>query len=210
MGRHLQRMCFFTSPKEALVDFSSLVKNLGNYSWNLPLIMVLVGTGALFTILLFFIQARTIGHAFRIIRGDYDDPNDEGDITHFQALCAALSATIGVGNIAGVATALSWGGPGAIFWMWVTAFVGMATKYATCLLSQKYRHINPDGSVSGGPMYFIEKGLGPRFTWLAVLFAFCATIASFGGGNMVQSNSMADAFVNYFGTPRLEAQNPSG
>ncbi|RME85588.1 MAG: amino acid carrier protein [Planctomycetota bacterium] len=185
-----------------------ILGKLGNYSWNLPLIFLLVGTGALFTFILWFIQARRFGHALRIIRGDYDNPEDEGDITHFQALCAALSATIGVGNIAGVATAIHMGGPGAVFWMWVTAFVGMATKYATCLLSQKYRYVHEDGTVSGGPMYYIEKGLGPRFKWLAILFAFCAAVASFGGGNMVQSNSMTDAFINYFGTPRLTLGKP--
>ena len=180
---------------EYITDFLGKVSsNL----WGIPLIVLLVGTGLFLTVKLFGLQIRKMGHGFAIIAGRYDDPNDEGDISHFQALCAALSATVGVGNIAGVATAIHAGGPGAVFWMWVSAFFGMMTKYSECLLSSKYRVIHEDGTVSGGPMYYIEKGLGPRFKWLAVAFAFCGMLGTFGGGNMVQSNSMTIAVIDGF------------
>ena len=107
-----------------------------------------------------FIQLKRLGHGFAVTSGKYDDPNEPGDVPHFQALTTALSATVGIGNIAGVATALHYGGPGALFWMWVTAVFGMALKYAECTLSMKYRQILPDGTASGGPMYYIEHGLG--------------------------------------------------
>jgi Na+/alanine symporter len=117
-----------------------------------------------------FIQLRRLGHGFAVTSGRYDDPNEPGDVSHFQALSTALSATVGIGNIAGVAIALHWGGPGALFWMWVTAFLGMATKYAEVTLAQHYRVVEGvdrdpakwEGTVSGGPMYYIERGLGPR------------------------------------------------
>ena len=118
---------------------------------------------------------------------------EEGDITHFQALCSALSATIGTGNIAGVATAIALGGPGAVFWMWVTAFVGMATKFSSCSLAIRYRVIHEDGSASGGPMYFLEQGLNLK--WLGKLFAFFTAVAAFGAGCTVQSNSVADGLM---------------
>ena len=157
---------------------------------------------------MFFPQFRRIGHAIAVARGKYDNPDDPGEITHFQALCAALSATVGVGNIAGVAIALHAGGPGAIFWMWVAALFGMVTKYAECTLAQKYRVIHSDGSISGGPMYYIEKGMGSRFKWLAIVFASCGLIATFGGGNMVQSNSMAIAFTDQFATQKFYNDTP--
>jgi AGCS family alanine or glycine:cation symporter len=121
----------------------------------------------------------------------------EGDITNYQALTTALAATIGTGNIAGVATAIAAGGPGAVFWMWVTGLVGMATKYAEAVLAVKYREKDKRGEMAGGPMYYIEKGLGLK--WLAVLFAFFGAIAAFGIGNMVQANSVADAIYTTFG-----------
>jgi AGCS family alanine or glycine:cation symporter len=186
---------------------NAFLSELAGYIWGLPFIFLLVGAGIYFTVKLFFVQFRKIGHALAIITGRYDNPEDTGDITHFQALSTALSATIGVGNIAGVATAINAGGPGALFWMWVTALFGMATKYATCLLSLKYRKIHKDGSVSGGPMYYIERGLGPRFRWLAVLFAFSTAVSALGIGNMVQANSMSIAFVDQFG-PALSRTVP--
>ncbi len=179
-------------------SLTDVLGQIAGYIWGVPLVVALVGVGVFFTFRLFFFQTRKIGHSFAIIRGKYDDPNDKGDVTHFQALCAALSATVGVGNIAGVATAIHAGGPGILFWMWVAAFFGMMTKYAECLLSHKYRVVHDDGTVSGGPMYYIEKGLGKRYKWLAVTFAFCAIIGTFGGGNMVQSNSMAIALEDNF------------
>jgi len=187
---------------------TNFLGKVAGYIWSMPLVILLVGTGIYFSIRLIFPQLRRIGHSIAITRGKYDDPSDAGDITHFQALCAALSATVGVGNIAGVATALHAGGPGALFWMWVSAFFGMVTKYAECTLSQKYRVVHSDGTVSGGPMYYIEKGLGKNFKWLAVLFATCGLIATFGAGNMVQSNSLTIAFADQFATQKFYNETP--
>ncbi|MEZ4600918.1 MAG: sodium:alanine symporter family protein [Syntrophotaleaceae bacterium] len=179
----------------------SLLDSLSGLVWGPVTIFLLVGTGLLMTLLVGFVQLRRFGYAWQLISGRFDNPEDQGEITHFQALSAALSATIGTGNIAGVGTAVALGGPGAIFWMWVTAFFGMALKYAECLLSLHFRTIHEDGSVSAGPMYYLEKGLGQK--WLGVLFAFFAVIASFGIGNMVQANSVAEPVQVYFGVPKL-------
>ena len=179
-------------------SLTNVLGQISGYIWSMPLVIALMALGVFFTFRMFFFQTRKIWHSFAIIGGKYDDPDDKGDVTHFQALCAALSATVGVGNIAGVATAIHAAGPGILFWMWVAAFCGMMTKYAECLLSHKYRIIHEDGTVSGGPMYYIERGLGKRFKWLAVTFAFCAIIGTFGGGNMVQSNSISIAFEDNF------------
>ena len=185
-----------------------ILEKVSGYIWGMPLVILLVGTGVYFSVRLIFPQLRRLGHSIAITRGKYDNPSDEGDITHFQALCAALSATVGVGNIAGVAIAIHGGGPGALFWMWVAAFFGMVTKYAECTLAQKYRVVHSDGTVSGGPMYYIEKGLGRKFRWLALLFATCGLVATFGGGNMVQSNSMTIAFVDHFATQKFYEDTP--
>ncbi len=163
----------------------------------MPLTITLIGTGLFVTLSLGFIQIKRLKHSFQVVLGKYDNPDDEGDVTHFQALSAALSATIGIGNIAGVAIAIRLGGPGALFWMWVTALLGMALKYAECTLSHRYRVINEDGSASGGPMYYIEKGLGPKWKPLAVFFATCAVICSFCTGNMNQANTIAQTFASY-------------
>ena len=164
-------------------------------------IVLLVGTGIFLTFRLKLIQFTQFRHAIDIIRGKFDEPGDEGDVTHFQALSTALSATIGIGNIAGVATAIHWGGPGALFWIWVTGFFGMATKYAEITLAHKFRIINEDGSASGGPMYTILHGLGSKFKWMAVLFAIVLIIGSFNTPNMVQSNTVASAVERDFGIP---------
>ena len=192
----------------ALGEVSDFLGKIAGYVWSMPLVILLVGTGVYFSIRLVFPQFRRFGHAIAIARGKYDNPDDPGEITHFQALCAALSATVGVGNIAGVAIAIHAGGPGAIFWMWVAGLFGMVTKYAECTLSQKYRVIHSDGTVSGGPMYYIEKGMGSRYKWLAILFAGCGLIATFGGGNMVQSNSMTLAFTDQFATQKYYNDTP--
>ena len=134
------------------------------------LVLLLLGTGIFISIKLAFVQLRWFKHGIDVIRGKYDDPEHDGDIDHFQALTTALSATVGIGNIAGVATAIHYGGPGAIFWMWITAFFGMALKYAECTLAMYYREFDKEGFASGGPMYYIEKGLGSKFKWLAILF----------------------------------------
>jgi len=154
---------------------------------------LLVGTGVFLTFRLRFVQFRLFRHAWDCISGRWDDPNDKGEITHFQALSTALSATIGTGNIAGVATAIAAGGPGAVFWMWVTALVGMCTKFTCCLLAQKYRQIDENGVVAGGPMYYLAIGM--KLPWLGAAFAVFTVIASLGIGNMVQANSVALPFV---------------
>ena len=192
----------------ALDEVTRVLGKIAGYIWSMPLVILLVGSGVYFSIRLVFPQFRRIGHGIAVARGKYDNPDDPGDITHFQALCAALSATVGVGNIAGVAIALHAGGPGAIFWMWIAALFGMVTKYAECTLAQKYRVIHSDGTISGGPMYYIEKGMGSRFKWLAIVFASCGLIATFGGGNMVQSNSMAIAFTDQFATQKYYHDTP--
>ncbi len=185
---------------------------LSEYVWSWPtnwypqsvplLVVLLLGTGIYVTLRFRLIQVRFFSHAIDVIRGKFDRPEDAGDINHFQALSSALSATIGIGNIAGVATAIHYGGPGALFWMWLTAFFGMALKYSEGTLAIKYRKINPDGSASGGPMYYILYGLGRHWKWLAIAFAFFAVISSFGQGNMIQSFTVTDQFQSEFGIPR--------
>ena len=137
--------------------------------WGPVTIILLVGTGIFITLIAKAIQVRKFFYAWGLISGRYDNPEDDGEVTHFQALSAALSATIGTGNIAGVGTAIAMGGPGAVFWMWVTAIFGMSLKYAECLLSLNYRVIHPDGVVGAGPMYYLERGLKQK--WLGILFA---------------------------------------
>ncbi len=182
------------------MDINIIVKHIGDFAWGPIMIVFLVGTGVYLTIRMGLIQVRGFKHAWALISGKYDKKEDEGEVTHFQALCTALSATIGTGNIAGVATAIASGGPGAVFWMWVTAVVGMATKFTSCSLSLFFRRFNKDGSVSGGPMYYLEKGLNQK--WLGILFAFFALIASFGIGNMVQANSVAEPLLSSFKIPK--------
>jgi len=178
-----------------------ILAGIGGMVWGPVTIVLLVGTGIFITLLVRGIQFRKFSYAFKLISGKFDDPKDAGEITHFQALSAALSATIGTGNIAGVGTAVALGGPGAVFWMWVTALFGMGLKYGECLLSLKYRVIHEDGTVGAGPMYYLERGLGQK--WLGVLFAVFAVIASFGIGNMVQANSVAEPVLTYFHIPKL-------
>ena len=187
--------------------FEQIIDRLMNLVWNTPeemplMVVILLLFGVFITIRLSFIQLTKLGHGLKVVRGAYDDPDDEGDINHFQALTTALSATVGIGNIAGVALAIHIGGPGAIFWMWVTAFFGMAIKFSEVTLAQKYRVTNEDGSVSGGPMYYIERGLGPNWKWLAVLFSVSAAICAFLTGNAVQANSVADIMAADFDIPR--------
>ncbi len=159
-------------------------------SW--AMIGLLVGTGLFLSARLLFVQVRHLGHAIACVMGKYDHAEENGDISHFRALATALSATIGTGNIAGVATAIALGGPGAVFWMWITALVGMATKFTSCTLAVKYRKIHADGSASGGPMYFLSLGLKNKKLglFLGGAFALFGMVASFGIGNMVQANSV--------------------
>jgi len=186
----------------------SITEAAAGFIWGWPdvlpfLVGLLLVTGLFTTVALRFVQARYVKHSIDVIRGKYDDPEHDGDLSHFQALTTALSATVGIGNIAGVATALHYGGPGALFWMWVTAAFGMALKFHECTLSMKYRTILPDGSAAGGPMYYIEKGLGPKWKPLAVAFAACAVISSFGSGNAIQAFTMADQMRSDLGIPTV-------
>ncbi len=186
--------------------FEQVVNWLNNLVWSTPeqfplMVVVLLGFGIFITLRLGFVQIRRFTHGIKSVMGIYDNPDDTGDVNHFQALTTALSATVGIGNIAGVAIAIHYGGPGALFWMWVTAFFGMAIKYTECTLAVKYRIQNADGSVSGGPMYYIEKGLGSNWKWLAVFFAAMAVICSFLTGNAVQANTVADTMYSTFQIP---------
>ncbi len=171
---------------------------ISGWVWGAPLLILLVGTGVYLTVILRGVQLSSLGHALYLALIVRREPDDQpGDISHFQALMTALAATVGTGNIAGVATAIASGGPGALFWMWVTGVVGMATKYAEAVLAVRYRQREADGSMSGGPMYYLRDGLGQPA--LAALFAVFASIAAFGIGNMVQSNSVAQAARETFG-----------
>jgi AGCS family alanine or glycine:cation symporter len=167
------------------------------------IVALLIPVGVFFAFKFKFLHVTKLRHAFRVIGGKYDKDKDLGDINHFRALTTALSATVGTGNIVGVALAIQWGGPGAIFWMWIVAFFGMMLKFVESTLGLKYRKTNKDGSVSGGPMYYIEYGLkkklGKFAKILAVIFAIAAVVCSFGTGNMAQSNSISDALYTSYG-----------
>ena len=183
-----------------------IINFLNSLVWSTPSVMpvmvvLLLGTGVFMTIRLKLIQIRQFTHAWGVVRGVYDDPDDQGDINHFQALTSALSATVGIGNIAGVAIAIHYGGPGALFWMWITAALGMSLKFTECTLAMKYRDVHEDGSVSGGPMYYIEKGLGSNWKWLAIIVAAMTFICSFGTGNANQSFTVADQVRSTWGVP---------
>lgn len=179
-------------------ELNSFLANIDSYiggsTW---FVFALLGTGLFFSIYLKFPQIRYFNHALRIVRGKYDKDTDKGDATHFQALATALSGTVGTGNIAGVALAIHLGGPAALFWMIVTAFFGMTTKFVEVTLSHKYREIAPDGTVSGGPMYYMKNRLNMK--WLAAIFAFATIISSFGTGNMPQINSISSSVFSTFG-----------
>ncbi len=181
----------------------TVIDSISGIIWGWPTLMpimviILLGTGIFITFRLNWIQLFRTKHALQVIRGKYDNPEDDGDINHFQALSAALSATVGIGNIAGVATAIHYGGPGALFWMWITAIFGMSLKYAEATLAVEYRQINADGSASGGPMYYIEKGLGPKWKPLALAFGTFTVLASFGTGNSIQAFTVSDQFLSEF------------
>ena len=176
---------------------TSLLNSLSSFIWGPIMLAFLLGVGVYLTIGLKLMPWRKLGHGFKLLFSGQAE-KDKGDISPFQALMTALSATIGTGNIAGVATAIFLGGPGAIFWMWITALFGMATKYGEAVLAVKYREVDSRGKRQGGPMYYIKNGLGDNWKWLGFLFALFGTIAAFGIGNMVQSNSVADALQSNF------------
>ncbi len=180
--------------EETLLRF---FKGLSDVVWGPPMLVLLVGTGIFLTIRLRGLQFHGLLHSLYLALIKRKEENaTEGDISHFQALMTALAATVGTGNIAGVATAIAAGGPGALFWMWITGLFGMATKYAEAVLAVKYREVDKFGTMSGGPMYYLSKGLGAK--WLGVLFAIFASVSAFGIGNIVQSNSVAEAVRTAF------------
>lgn len=180
-----------------LDQLTILFHTLGGYVWGPVLLVLLVGTGLYLTVRLGALQIRLLPIALHMAFSKGKNPNLPGDISQFQSLMTALAATIGTGNIAGVATAVVLGGPGALFWMWVSAFFGMATKYAEGLLAVKYRIKEADGSMSGGPMYYISIGL--KMKWLGMAFAVFGMIAALGTGASVQSNSLAQSMQSSFG-----------
>lgn len=178
-----------------LNDFLSVIdSHIGGSQW---FVFLLLGTGIFFTIYLKFPQFRYLKPAFRIVRGKFDKAGDVGDTSHFQALATALSGTVGTGNIAGVALAIHLGGPAALFWMLVTAAVGMTTKFVEVTLSHKYREIAKDGSISGGPMYYMKNRLNMK--WLAAIFAVATILSSFGTGSLPQINSIANSLYETAG-----------
>ncbi|WP_025782154.1 alanine/glycine:cation symporter family protein [Candidatus Synechococcus spongiarum] len=176
---------------EALVK--SINDPINSFAWGWPTVALIAATGILLMVRLGFMPIRRLGYGFRLMLKPTDASDKDGDITPFQALMTSLSATVGTGNIAGVASAIFVGGPGAVFWMWVVAFFGIATKYAEAVLAVHHREVDPLGNHVGGPMYYIKNGLGPAWGWLGVAFALFGMLAAFGIGNGVQSFEVAKA-----------------
>lgn len=164
--------------KTALEALDRFIAEMSSIAWGLPLLIILIGGGLYLLFRIRFLPFRYLGHALEILRGKYDDKRDAGEITHFQALMTALSSTVGMGNIAGVAVAISIGGPGAMFWMWVSAVIGMSTKFFTATLAILYRGKDSEGKIQGGPMYFIIEGLGRKWMPLAVLFSVAGLVGA--------------------------------
>ncbi len=176
---------------------------VNGFVWGPVMLVLILGTGLYLTLGLRFLPVRLIPEGFKLIWKGRREDKEEGEISPFHALMTSLSATIGTGNIAGVATAIFMGGPGAMFWMWVAALLGMATKYAEAVLAVNYREKDEDGNHVGGPMFYIKNGLGEKWKWLAFLFALFASFAGFGIGNTIQANSVADVMLTSFGLPEL-------
>ncbi|MBJ6136199.1 alanine/glycine:cation symporter family protein [Marinobacter litoralis] len=181
---------------------SNFVSEINGLVWGPPMLVMILGVGLFLSLGLKLMPIMKLGAGFRLMwNGRARGGDDEGDIPPFQALMTALSATVGTGNIAGVATAVFLGGPGALFWMWLTALVGMATKYSEAVLAVRFREVDERGAHVGGPMYYIRNGLGRKWAWLGVLFAIFASVAAFGIGNTVQANSVADVLEVNFSIP---------
>jgi AGCS family alanine or glycine:cation symporter len=183
---------------------TSIIGEINSIVWGPLMLVLILGVGLFLSLGLRLMPILRLGTGFKLLwRGRKAASGDEnsGEISPFQALMTALSATVGTGNIAGVATAVFLGGPGALFWMWITALVGMATKYAEAVLAVKYREVDEEGNHVGGPMYYIKNGLGSKWAWLGMAFAIFGAIAGFGIGNTVQSNSIASVMESNFGTP---------
>lgn len=176
----------------------NILNKIDDLVWGIPLIVLILAVGIFLTIRLRGIQFSQLSKAIKLIKENETDGKD-GEVTGFGALCTALSATIGTGNIVGVATALVTGGPGALFWMWVAALLGTATKFSECMLAHKYREVAPDGHIIGGPFYYIEKGMGANWKWLAKVFAFFGVgVGLFGIGTFTQVNGISSAVNNFF------------
>ncbi|MDX2506243.1 MAG: sodium:alanine symporter family protein [Gammaproteobacteria bacterium] len=180
---------------------SSLLNELNGLVWGKPMLVMIFGTGIFLTLGLRLMPVLSLGKGFKLLWQSRKSTDKEGEISPFNALMTSLSATIGTGNITGVATAIFIGGPGALFWMWVTALIGMATKYAEAVCAVHYREVDEKGSYLGGPMYYIKNGLGKKWLWLGFLFALFGALASFGIGNTVQANSVAHALNTQFNIP---------
>ncbi|MDX1457829.1 MAG: sodium:alanine symporter family protein [Marinobacter sp.] len=177
----------------------SFVGQINSLAWGPPMLVMILGVGLFLSIGLKFMPILKLGAGFRLMWQGRTGTVEDGEIPPFQALMTALSATVGTGNIAGVATAVFLGGPGALFWMWLTALVGMATKYSEAVLAVRFREVDERGAHVGGPMYYIRNGLGAKWAWLGVLFAIFGAVAGFGIGNTVQANSVADVLATNFG-----------
>lgn len=181
--------------------FTNFLNIINGFVWGPYMLALILGTGIFLTVGLNVMPIRKIPTGFRLLWGGRKGGAAEGELSPFNALMTSLSATVGTGNIAGVATAVALGGPGALFWMWLTALVGMATKYSEAVLAVKFREVDEEGNHAGGPMYYIRNGLGKKWAWLAAAFAFFGAFAAFGIGNTVQSNSVADGLNSAFGIP---------
>ncbi|CAH0990200.1 Amino-acid carrier protein AlsT [Sinobacterium norvegicum] len=177
----------------------SLVGTINGIVWGVPMLALILGVGLFLSFGIRFMTLTKLGMGFKLLFGGRKGDDKEGEISPFNALMTSLSATIGTGNIAGVATAIALGGPGALFWMWCTALVGMATKYAEAVCAVNFREVDEQGNYRGGPMYYIKNGLGSKWAWLATAFAIFGMLAGFGIGNSVQSNSVASALTANFG-----------
>ena len=178
--------------------FESAVSAFAGFMWGPPLLILLLGGGIYFSFYSRFVPFKYFRHGVKILFGKYNDPNDPGEITHFQALTSALASTVGLGNISGVAIAIQMGGPGALFWMWVSAVVGMSTKFFSCTLAVLYRGKDDQGNLQGGPMYYIENGLGENFKPLSIMFSLAGLV---GCTVMFQSNQLADIIRNQIFIP---------
>ena len=181
--------------------FESFISSINALVWGPPMLVMILGVGLFLSIGLKLMPVLKLRAGFQLMWKGRTGAESEGEIPPFQALMTALSATVGTGNIAGVATAVFLGGPGALFWMWLTALVGMATKYSEAVLAVRFREVDERGAYTGGPMYYIRNGLGKKWAWLGVLFAIFAAVAAFGIGNTVQANSVADVLETNFNLP---------
>jgi alanine or glycine:cation symporter, AGCS family len=186
---------------EVLASLTEWIKILNGIVWGPAMLVLILGTGLYLMLGLKLMPIFKLAYGSKMLWKGRESDSNQGDISAFNALMTSLSATIGTGNIAGVATAIFLGGPGALFWMWMTALVGMATKYAEAVLAVHYRETDANGNKNGGPMYYIKNGLGQRFAWLGTTFAIFGAMAGFGIGNTIQANSVADALNNKFNIP---------